>query len=399
MRTRIQIALMGCFLSVAMHLYLAMHYYPLKLGIASGQSLCNLNKVFNCDDVAASKFSALFGIPMAVWGTVTNAILFGLILMSWLEWTEHPERLRRWTTLLSGGTVIASVIMGAISLLLMNSYCVFCISLYILSLIIFFSYRKILREPFWSNIGSDLPHLWSENRGVVISFASIPVLAFLLHSVFLDNLDSGKVNAMVEESLRDWESSPKFDFVAKPSLVKGPAAEKASLTLVEFADFRCPHCKHASYSLHAFVNANPDVRFEFYSFPLDGSCNPKMDHSDGISCRLAAALICADKESKGWEAHDMMFEVQDETRQMGSVGELDVLLSKKFADLGMNWESIQVCLGDSATTEAVQAQAKQGDLVNIRGTPTLFAEGKMLGRIMVPLLQQAREKSLANKNR
>src|SRR5262245_32456387 len=95
MKTRVQLALVGCLLSVGIHIYLALHYYPLKLGIAGSQSLCNINEKFNCDAVAASQYSAFLDIPMAIWGAVVNALLFGLVLMSWLEWSEHPERLRR----------------------------------------------------------------------------------------------------------------------------------------------------------------------------------------------------------------------------------------------------------------------------------------------------------------
>src|SRR5437868_1769535 len=49
MKTRIQLALMGALISIALHLYLTMHYYPVKFGFAAGQSICNLNAKFNCD--------------------------------------------------------------------------------------------------------------------------------------------------------------------------------------------------------------------------------------------------------------------------------------------------------------------------------------------------------------
>lgn len=393
MKTRVQLALVSCLLSVGAHLYLAWHYYPLKVGAAAGQSLCNLNDKLNCDAVSASQYSAFLGVPLAIWGAVLNAVLFGLILMSWLEWSEHPERLRRWTLALAGFSVLGSVVMGTISVLFMNNYCIFCIALYFFSLVIFVAYRKVLREPFWANIGKDLPHLWAESRGVFISLASIPVLGFFLHNIFLDRLGLKEIGKMVTESIQEWEASPKFEFVAKPTLAIGPTQDAAVMTLVEFADFRCGHCKRASYSLHAFVNANPSVRLEFYSFPLDGACNDKIESSSGISCRLAAAVYCAEKMGKGWQTHDTLFEIQDEVNRTNTVGELDVILSKQLPALGLNWESLQVCLNDVATLDAIKAQAKQGSLVNVRGTPTLFANGKLINRVMVPVLEEALQKS------
>lgn len=395
MKNRVRLALMSCLASVSAHLYLALHYYPLKVGLASGQSLCNISAKFDCDAVSASAYSALFGVPLAIWGAVANAVLFGLILMSWLEWSEHPERLRRWSLLLAGVIASASLIMGGISLAFMHNFCIVCMGLYVLSFVQFFAYKAFLREPFWANIKSDVPHLWSESRGVSIALIAVPVLAFFVHKIFEQNLGISQMDRVVTESVEDWQAAPQQSFVAKPSMSKGPAPDQAVMTLVEFADFRCGHCKKAGLTLKAFTNAHPDVRLEFYSFPLDGSCNEKINDASGISCRLAAAVVCAEQKGQGWEAHDAIFAVQDEINHLGNVAELDLLLSKELAKIGINWESMQACLTDSATTDAIKAQAKQGALVNVMGTPTLFANGRLVPRVIVPVLQELRQRSLS----
>lgn len=390
---------MGCLLSIGAHLYLTLHYYPLKFGFASGQSLCNLNAKFDCDAVSASAYSALLGIPLAAWGMVFNAILFMMILMSWLEWTDHPERLRRWTLLLSGTSFAASLVMGTISLVFMSNYCLFCIALYVLSAIIFIALLGILREPFWSNLKHDIPNLWSESRGIIFSFAAIPLMAFLTHKIFTQNLGEGEVSKIVNQAVVEWEVAPQVNFVAKPSLTKGPSADEAAVTLVEFADFRCGHCKRASFTLDAFVNSHPDVRFEFYSFPLDGACNEKINQASGLSCRLAATVYCAEKDGKGWEMHDRIFEKQEVINGYGTTQELDKLLANEVTAAGLNWDSLLRCVNEPETTDAIKAQAKQGALANVMGTPTLFAEGRIVSRgHMIPVLQGIREKAKARKS-
>lgn len=398
MKTRTQIALLGCLLSIFVHLYLTLHYYPLKLGMAAGNSICNVGGKFDCDAVSASSFSAMFGIPMAVWGAVTNAVLFFLILVGWLEWSERPERLRRSAAALAGLTFAASIVMGAISLLFMQSYCLFCISVYILSAIVFFSYIGVLREPFWKNLSADLPHLWSESRGTLIAFAAIPVLAFTAHKVFLMNLGADRINEVVRSSIADWQTAPKYDFVAKPSLTMGPATDQSDMTIVEFADFRCPHCKHASYTLHAFIKSHPDVRFEFYTFPLGGECTDKFDGNSGASCRLAATVLCAEKEGKGWQMHDALFAAQEQVNASTGLAQIDSILAQQCAQLGLNWQSLQHCMTDADTIAAINAQAKQGNLVNVEGTPTLFANGRQLkaGQFL-PVLQEAHKISAETK--
>jgi uncharacterized membrane protein len=200
MKRRIQLALMGCVLSVGAHLYLTLHYYPLKFGFASGDSLCNLNAKFDCDAVSASSYSAIFGIPLAAWGAVFYSILFVLILLSWLEWSDYPERLRRWTVLLAGAGVGASVIMAGISLSLLQTYCLFCIALYVFSILIFVATLGLLREPFFTNLKNDLPLLWRESRGILMAIAAVPVLAFLTHKIFSQNLGGSQLTRLVAES-------------------------------------------------------------------------------------------------------------------------------------------------------------------------------------------------------
>lgn len=396
MKTRVQFALVGCILSVIAHVYLTSHHYALKLGYAAGQSLCNVSEKFNCDAVSASAYSSFLGIPLSVWGAVVNVILFLMILITWLEWSDHPERLRRWALLLAGISAATSVVMGGVSLFLISNFCLFCMLLYLLSFLVFFSFVGTLREPFWMHIRTDMGVIWTESRSILFAFAAIPVFAFMVHKFYMQNTGDDAVAQVVKDSLNEWTSAPKQDFVAKPSLVTGPSGDRASLVLTEFADFRCGHCKHASYTLDAFVSAHPDVRFEFYNFPLDGSCNEKIEHADGISCRVAASIQCAEAEGKGWPLHKLMFERQDEIIRSGSSAEVDVILNAEVSRLGMNWETFSRCLSDPATIDAVKAQAKQGALVNVRGTPTIFANGRQLnGGQLLPVLQSARERSLS----
>ncbi len=277
--------------------------------------------------------------------------------------------------------------MGGIAVVLMSSYCLFCIALYALSIVTFFAYRGVLREPFWMHFKRDLAVVATESRGILVAFAAIPLLTYLTHQVFMNNMGHAQIARMVNDSVQEWEHSPPQDFVAKPALTMGPEKEKATVTLVEFADFRCPHCKRASYTLHAFVKAHPDVRFEFYAFPLDGACNEKIDHKNGLSCRLAAAVHCSDREGKGWEMHDLLFEKQEEFMSVGTTQELDVTLSKSIAPLGLNWESLQRCLDQPETMDAVM------------GTPTLFANGKLLSRgQLVPVLQSVHARAKDSRN-
>ena len=397
MKTRIQVALFATLLSVTAHIYLTLHYYALKFGYASEQSICNINAKFNCDAVAASDYASLLGVPMSLWGMATNLVLFGLIVLGWLEWTKQPERVRRFAYALAALNLASSVVMGSISLLYLQTFCLVCIGLYVLSAITFATYATIPRGPRWSGLRSDLTTHFAESLPWLGSLGSIPVIAFVAHMMFANNAaehQGGNINQieqMVSGALAEWALSPRRDFVAKPSLVMGPSKESAKMTLVEFADFRCGHCKHASLTLDAFVKAHPDVRLEFYAFPLDGACNPEIKQANQISCRLAETVYCAEKDAgKGWDMHHALYAAQDDINGMSTSAQLDVVLSNTAGQLGLTWSSLQVCVESGATIDAMRAQSKQGALVAVRGTPTIFADGRLLeGGQMMPVLEAA----------
>jgi protein-disulfide isomerase/uncharacterized membrane protein len=392
MKTLTKITLLCAFLSVIVHAYLALHYYPIKFGFSTGPSICSVNAKFDCDAVAASNYSSAFDIPLAVWGGAVNLIIFILILSQAWGWTDHPERLRRWSLIMVSLNLLASLVMGVISLARLNNYCLMCISLYVLSIFMFACYRRTLEEPFFSNLGNDVSYLWAESRGILVAFAAIPVLAYVAHYSFLETYGVSEVGNIVRTTIEDWKFAPQNTLSVTPSLVAGPAKEKAALLIQEFADFRCGHCRHAFPSLDNFVKSHSDVRFEFYNFPLDGDCNEKFGQKNGMSCRLAEAVQCAEKQNSGWPLHHALFNAQDETIKANSVAEMDDKIKAISEPLGIKSDQLFQCMNDPQTKDAIRMQAKQGDQVKVQGTPAIYVNGRELQRgQLIPVLEAAKE--------
>ncbi len=391
MKTLTKITLLGAAVSVILHLYLAFHYYPIRFG-SSGPSICSINATFDCDAVSASSFSAFLDVPLALWGAATNLVIFILALGQWWGWSDDPERLRRWTLVLIGLSAFASATMGVVSTQLHN-YCLFCITLYVLSFIMLGCYARTLQAPFFGNLGSDLAGMWPRSKGVLIAFAAIPALAFLGHAGFKESFGIGDIDQKIEGFVADWQRAPQNDFVVPPAITMGPERSSARMTLSEFADFRCPHCRHAYPSLDHFAKSHPNVRLEFYNFPLDGKCNEALQGGggDGISCRLAVAVTCAAKQDdKGWDLHHAIYDAQDEVLNYRSMSDVDQKLTTLAGATGVNRDALFKCMDDQSAQDAVRMQAKQGAQVKIEGTPTIFANGKLLPAAqLIPVLEAA----------
>lgn len=372
MKARLIAALFGLF-ALGTHAYLALQNYQLKLGTGA-KSLCNINSTFNCDAVALSRFAELFGIPMAVWGASFNLILTIFIIMGLLELGGPRSRIDRMTWLLSGVSVVASIVMGLISMVSLGTYCLFCIAAYIFSIVIF-----VLVNRFREKSGSwteDFPTLFGESKALAILIIAFPALAFLFNAMALKEFGFEQNKWRVQEAINAWQSAPAQDFPRDVGMAYKSVDKTYDITLVEFADFLCPHCKTAAGPLHAFADAHPNVQLVFIPFPLDGSCNAEIQHKgDGLRCNLAAAVLCSEKlAKKGFLAHDAIFARQEEMNSSIYPQEIKNLADK----IQVKPEDLTACIDSNEIKDLILKGADLGAKAKVPGTPAIFANGKKL---------------------
>lgn len=376
--------------TMAVHAYLTLQHYQLKLGLAEGKSLCNVSSTFNCDSVAISSYATLFGIPMALLGLISQVVFFVLLLAARLELSSSTESLRRFLFWISTFVFGTSVVMALISAFGLGTYCLFCMTAYALSILQLTGAWKIQLESPLARIREDLGALLSQARWALILFLLIPVFGWLAHSILLDSYGFGRLQIAIDESVATWESSPTLEFQTERGLSQQKGSGPTKMTIVEFADFLCPHCKAASPSLEAFAQSHPDVRLIFKTFPLDGKCNKAVTRQgDGLRCRLSAAMICAENlNQKGWEAHHWIFERQEHLYTTAGFESVSNEISK---DLGLDKASFESCLNADGTHDSILAMAQEG--ASISGTPTVFVNGKLLPRGQIlPVLEAVYKK-------
>ncbi len=359
------------------HAYLLNHHFALKFGAASGPSLCDLSSTFNCSAVSASRFAEFLGVPLALWGLTANGLL--LLLTLWFPLTDDEKRpaARRNLLIVAGAIALASVVMGGISAFALSQFCLFCIFTYGLS---FLSFGLL-----WKG----LPHHAPEMIRVSLSdFSSLAVLgAIALGGTFIarDHLaasysggtsDSAReMQLFAQEKVAQWKATPPRSIQTIDPLVLGAPAEQAKMTIVEFADFRCIHCKQASPTLKAFVSSRPDVRLEFQPWPLDGECNTAVPQPNGVSCMLARVAWCAEKKAaKGWLAHDWIFEQEI----FKTTSEVEENLDRLASSAGLNSTELKDCVNSEESKSAIRSISDVGTSLNLQGTPSIFVNGALL---------------------
>lgn len=356
------------------------------LALQSGEytkSLCDINEKFDCSAVSASQYAVILGVPVALWGFMANIAFLVLLVVAWLSDDEKKPAARRNVLLTAFGIVIGSIVMGSISMFLLSKFCIFCLTAYVLSILL-------------------LTFVWLAFRGVTLFSAIkvkdfVPLLvtaavvfvgAFIINSSAAqgNDVNSTANQAAFSQFINDWQASPAKDFKLVDPLVMGP--DNAKMTITEFADFRCIHCKHAAPILHAFAASHPDVRLEFQPWPLDGECNSSLNQSNGASCLLARASWCAQKTKQaGWAVHNYIYGLSEIYPTADAV-KADMPAIANAA--GLSVDEMKTCTDSEAAKTAVREQANVGTNINLQGTPTIYVNKKLLsGGQSLPVLQKA----------
>jgi protein-disulfide isomerase len=134
----------------------------------------------------------------------------------------------------------------------------------------------------------------------------------------------------------------------------------ATVTLVEYGDYECPHCGRA----HPIVKEvqrrlGARLRFVFRNFPL-AQAHPH-------ATQAAEAAEAAAAQGKFWEMHDRLFEHQR------ALDERHLL--QHAETLGLDREQLRADLAAHTYAERVRRDFVSGVRSGVNGTPTFFIDG------------------------
>lgn len=161
---------------------------------------------------------------------------------------------------------------------------------------------------------------------------------------------------------------------------KGPATAK--VTVVEFFDPECEGCA-------AF---HPLLKKIAGEYPNDVQIVARYMLFHGNSHSAALALEGAGKQGKFWEMYNFMLERQNEwSHQKDPV---NVVFEKFAKELGLNIEEFNKSYEDITFKAALAKDMADGQSLGVKGTPTFFVNGKMLGNLSYNDLKGAIDEEL-----
>jgi uncharacterized membrane protein len=296
-------------------------------------SFCTLGEKLDCASVALSQYAVLLGVPLPVWGF---AGFSGIGLAAWQG--------TRWLLPLAALAALAALVLSGVSAWGVGAWCLFCEVAHALSLIIF--------ACAWRSRASLAGGLSAR----AALRAGSPAIGLLLAALlFLP---------------RYWTLlgyGPTLPFAHGKTEQGDPwiGAEQPTLTLAEFVDYTCPHCKAASARSLQRLAAHPH------------QLRLVRRHSPRIPCQLSSETrclplriaLCADEQDRFWQADRWLFEHS----QGGDVPEV----ARAASDLGLDLEQLARCVTSETTFQRSIAEWKRAKMNHLPGTP-YYATGDRL---------------------
>jgi protein-disulfide isomerase len=184
--------------------------------------------------------------------------------------------------------------------------------------------------------------------------ACVPAAVAIAKAV-REGMASEQVEAMYKQRF-DTATAKTIPIDGSPA--RGP--DSAPVTVVEFADFECPFCQRLAPELEGILEKRAGkVRFVYKFMPL--SMHP---HGE----QAARAAIAAQAQGKFWEMHRQLF-------ANGTHLE-DADLDGYAKGLGLDVARFHADLQAPATKARLDADRKLADDLGVKGTPTLYIDGR-----------------------
>lgn len=150
----------------------------------------------------------------------------------------------------------------------------------------------------------------------------------------------------------------QLDLAGAPS--RGP--DDAPVTLTVFSDFQCPYCARLVPLLEQVLERYPtQVTLAFKNFPL---------RNHNVARPAALAALAAGEQGKFWEYHDLLFANYSALS--------DAKLTELAEQAGLDPERFAADRARPELAARVDRDLREGSRVGVRGTPSLYLNGRQV---------------------
>ncbi len=342
-------------------------------------SFCDVNATLSCTEAYTSRFGAVGGVPVAVFGMLFFAFILGLIVWSTRSAVTR-DNLAGYVFASSTPGLAAVLYLAYASYFILHVVCLLCVGTYIAVIGLFVVSGASTRYPM-----TKLPSRAVKDPGVLTAgalFVVAALAAFVLLPEQRVTAAAGEpytaaatqqapaaipaVNAGQVQKLEEY-------LAAQPRVPVMVPSDGAAVVIVKFNDYQCPACgqTYRDYKpvIAKWAKEQPGkVKFITKDYPLERECNQFVGQDLHLgACEAAVAVRLAREKGRAEAMEDWLFgnqpamtpdTVKNAAATVGDVKDFDARFT--------------------GTLELVKADIAQGAQLKINGTPTFFMNGMRL---------------------
>lgn len=298
----------------------------------SVSSVCTVAKAADCNAVALSRFSTFAGVPLPLWGAA-----------GFLAMLVAAIRRSRWLLPLALVAALASVGLLVVEVVAIGSVCLFCEVVHVVSWVLLFV-------------------AWLRRRQFVTPYVDTQLLTYGMAPA-LGLIVAAAIAIPPYWRIPTWRSDVPF---AQGVTAEGHpwlGSPAPSLTVEEWIDYACPHCKVASERmLRALAKQGSKVRVVRRN-------NPRMSCSVSApsSCMPLRVALCAAKQDRFWQMDRWLF-------AYAGKGRVDVEAAAR--EVGVDLAALKACVVAPETYQAADNEGRAARKARVIETPGYTIDGK-----------------------
>jgi protein-disulfide isomerase/uncharacterized membrane protein len=327
------------------------------------QSFCAISTAINCDTVSQSAYSVVAGLPVPVWGLIGFVFLLELVLLCWRRSALGAQHwaVVFWVAL---SFALTSVILAAVSIFLIRSYCIMCIGVHLVSFFtLWFSWlihRRFASLGLIANTVNDFKCMWRKRRWLVPLF-SATLAGVILTYIFMPaywQMSTPRLSGHIPKGMTAQDH---------PWL----GASEPQVEILVFSDYQCFQCKKMHLYLRHLVERYPDkIRIVHRHYPMDHEVNPIVKSSfHRGSGKMALLAIYAATQNKFWTMNDALFHLAGRQKTI----DLKALARRT----GLEAVDLFKALRDPRIHRRLKMDLNDGIQFGIDGTPSFVIDGQV----------------------
>lgn len=348
-------------------------------------SFCDINSTVSCSEVLLSRYSAAYGVPIAIYGAIWFTGI--LVLLGAAAWGGEAlrENVPGYVFALSTAGLAIVLYLGYISFAVLKVYCPLCLTADAAVVGLFIVSGAATSFPM-----TTLPKrfLRDVRTSFVTPVAIVVIVLFLVGAGSAVALfarenaiaEGASANAVAQLASTDRRSDFERWYAAQPRVPLIVPNEGAKVLIVDFSDFQCPYCRQAYAALKRIIDkynalAPNTVRLVLKDFPLDSKCNSGVQNGGPhpFACEAAVAVRLAKAKGHEQALEEYLFANQQDFSSEN--------IRKWAHDIGQvtDFEAKY-----ASTIEEVKSDIAFGHTLQVGATPTMFINGVKIAGVLAP---------------